>query len=132
MTESIKNEKGTVKQKNKVKSKGAEFHLCVLVLEVHARSNRNWDLYICAYLLLDCEFSFLILLLLKGKLTILDVVSQYRGSEEVFKQFDEKAGVCLCCEALFDSIETVGEKYELDQTELIQALKKWISEQSDA
>ena len=47
-------------------------------------------------------------------MTILDVVSRYRQTEAVFKRYDEKAGVCLCCQALFDPLKDVAEKYGLD------------------
>jgi hypothetical protein len=63
-------------------------------------------------------------------MTLLEVVSRYRGSEEVFRRFDEKAGVCLCCKALFDSLETIAVTYHLDLEELLQTLKKWISEKT--
>ena len=65
------------------------------------------------------------------EMTLLDIVSKYRGSEEVFRRYDEKAGVCLCCEALFESLETVAANFHLDLTELIQSLKIWVSEQGD-
>lgn len=55
-------------------------------------------------------------------MTILDVVSQYRQTESVFKQYDEKAGVCLCCQALFDPLKDVAETYGLDLRQLIADL----------
>ena len=48
------------------------------------------------------------------EMTILDLVSKYRNTEAVFKQYDDKAGVCLCCHALFDSLEDLADKYGLD------------------
>lgn len=56
-------------------------------------------------------------------MTILDVVSRYRQTESVFKQYDEKAGVCLCCQALFDPIEDVAETYGLDLGQLMADLR---------
>jgi hypothetical protein len=47
-------------------------------------------------------------------MSILDVVSRYRSTETVFKQYDEMAGVCLCCQALFDPLKDVADKYGLD------------------
>lgn len=55
-------------------------------------------------------------------MTILDVVSQYRHTENVFKQYDEMAGVCLCCQALFDPLKDVAERYGLDLKQLIADL----------
>lgn len=42
-------------------------------------------------------------------MTILDVVSRYRQAEAVFERYDEKAGVCLCCQALFDPLKDVAD-----------------------
>ncbi len=47
-------------------------------------------------------------------MTILDGVSRYRRTEIVFKQYDEMTGTCLCCQALFDPVKDVAEKYGLD------------------
>ena len=55
-------------------------------------------------------------------MTILDVVSQYGQTESVFKQYDEKAGICLCCQALFEPLKDVAEKYDLDLNQLITDL----------
>ena len=59
-------------------------------------------------------------------MTILDVVSRYRQTEAVFKQYDEKAGACLCCEALFDPLEDIANKYSLDLDELLSDLEQAI------
>ena len=56
-------------------------------------------------------------------MTILDVVSRSRQTEAVFKQYDEKAGVRLCCQALFDPLKDVAQRYCLDLEELISELK---------
>lgn len=56
-------------------------------------------------------------------MTILDVVSRYRRTEVVFKRYDEKAGVCLCCVALFDPLEDVAEKYRLNLERLLADLE---------
>lgn len=55
-------------------------------------------------------------------MTILDIVSRYRQTEAVFKQFDQKAGNCLCCNALFDSLKDVANRYDLDLDELTTKL----------
>jgi hypothetical protein len=54
---------------------------------------------------------------------ILDIISRYRQTEAVFKQYDEKAGVCLCCQSLFDSLEDLGDKYGLDLQRLMADLQ---------
>ena len=56
-------------------------------------------------------------------MTILDVVSTYRQTEAVFKRYDEKAGGCLCCQALFDPLKDLAQRYGLDLAELIADLE---------
>lgn len=56
-------------------------------------------------------------------MTVLDVVSRYRQTEAVFRKYDEQAGVCICCEALFESLKTVSEKYGLDLKSLLSELE---------
>ena len=60
-------------------------------------------------------------------MTVLDIVSQYRETEVVFKQYDEPAGECVCCNALFDTLEAVADKYHLDVQKIINDLKNVIS-----
>jgi hypothetical protein len=64
------------------------------------------------------------------EMTILDIVSKYRHTEAVFTQYDEKAGVCLCCQALFDSLEDLARKYGLDLKELMADLKAIVNDSS--
>ena len=59
-------------------------------------------------------------------MTVLDVVSRYRETEAVFKRYDERAGECICCQALFDSVQDVAEKYHLDLAELLADLESAI------
>ena len=47
-------------------------------------------------------------------MTVLDVVSRYDATQSVFKGYDKKAGECICCRSLFETLETVAEKYGLD------------------
>jgi hypothetical protein len=63
-------------------------------------------------------------------MTVLDVVSRYRRSEAVFKKYDERAGVCICCEALFEPLEDVSAKYGLDLGELLSDLE-WAVRRGD-
>jgi hypothetical protein len=57
------------------------------------------------------------------EMTVLDVVSRYRETESVFKQYDERAGECICCQALFEPIRNVAAKYGLDLKKLITDLE---------
>ena len=55
-------------------------------------------------------------------MTLLDVIARFRQTETVFRQYDEKAGVCLCCEALFEPLGETAEKYGLDLHQLVSDL----------
>jgi hypothetical protein len=61
-------------------------------------------------------------------MTILDIISSYRRTESIFKQYDEKAGVCLCCLNLFDSLKDVAGKYCLDLEEMMAELRAVIED----
>lgn len=58
------------------------------------------------------------------ELTILEVVHQYRQTEQVFRKYDEEAGVCLLCQALFDSLAEAAEKYGLNLEQLLADLRE--------
>ena len=47
-------------------------------------------------------------------MTVLDIISRDQETEHVFNKYDEIAGECICCRALFDSIGDMAEKYGID------------------
>ena len=57
------------------------------------------------------------------EMTVLDVVSQYRETEAVFKRYDELAGECICCNSLFETLVDVAKLYHFDVQALINDLK---------
>lgn len=57
-------------------------------------------------------------------MSVLDVLSRYRQTERVFRRYDEQAGVCLCCRALFDPLGKVARRYGLDLDGLIADLEE--------
>jgi hypothetical protein len=59
---------------------------------------------------------------IRPEMTLLDVVSRYGPTESIFKKYDEKAGVCLCCEALFTPLQTIAERYDLNLEKLLADL----------
>jgi hypothetical protein len=61
--------------------------------------------------------------LIHPEMTVLDVISRYRETEAVFKQYDERAGECICCQALFEPLRNVATKYGLDLKKLITDLE---------
>ncbi len=60
-------------------------------------------------------------------MTVLDVVSKYRQTEAVFRQYDQQAGACICCVALFEPIKDVAAKYGLDLEGLLADLESSIN-----
>ena len=58
------------------------------------------------------------------QMTVLDVVSQYRQTEAVFKSYDAAAGECICCNALFETLQDAADKYSLDLVRLIRDLEQ--------
>lgn len=56
-------------------------------------------------------------------MTVLDIVSRFEETAGVFKKYDEQAGECICCEALFESLRTVAAKYGLDLKKLVDELE---------
>ena len=63
-----------------------------------------------------------------GDMTLLDVVSRFRQTETVFRQYDERAGICLCCEALFETLRNTADKYDLDLQQLLADLEVVVRE----
>jgi hypothetical protein len=55
-------------------------------------------------------------------MTLLDVVSRYRSTEPVFRRYDEQAGECLLCQALFETVKGVAGKYHLNLDRLLDDL----------
>jgi hypothetical protein len=56
--------------------------------------------------------------------TLLDIVFHHRKTEDVFNRYGDMVGVCLCCEALFESLEAIAEKYDLDLHQLTADLRE--------
>jgi len=60
---------------------------------------------------------------ISSEMTVLDIVSRYRKTEAVFKQYDKQAGVCICCQALFEPLRKVTVSYGLNLEELMADLE---------
>ena len=56
-------------------------------------------------------------------MSVLDVLSLCRDTEDVFRSYDDAAGECICCNALFETLRDVAEKYNLDLEQLINDLR---------
>lgn len=57
------------------------------------------------------------------EMTVLDVVSRYRKTEAVFKDYDKQAGVCICCRTLFEPLSKVAVRYGLNMEKLLEDLE---------
>jgi hypothetical protein len=47
-------------------------------------------------------------------MTVLGIVERYPKTEAVFKKYDGQAGVCLCCQALFEPVDEMAKRYGLN------------------
>jgi len=61
-------------------------------------------------------------LCIEPQMTVLDIVHRYRETEAIFKQWDSVAGECICCQALFDTVQQVVDRYGLDLEQLMAEL----------
>jgi len=55
---------------------------------------------------------------------MLDIVSRWPTTEAVFRRYDEKAGVCLCCTCLFDTLEDIASRFSLDLKVLLHDVEE--------
>jgi len=60
-------------------------------------------------------------------MTVLEVINRYRNTESIFKKYDEQAGVCICCQSLFETLKDVSEKYRIDINGLITEIETQIN-----
>lgn len=60
---------------------------------------------------------------IRPEMTVLDVLSRFRRTEAVFRKYDEKAGECICCNALFEPLKNLAAKYDLNLDNLLQELE---------
>jgi predicted DNA-binding ribbon-helix-helix protein len=56
-------------------------------------------------------------------MTVLDVVNEYRLTQAVFKKYEVRAGECILCKRLFDSLEELANRYGLDLNRLMEELE---------
>ncbi len=61
-------------------------------------------------------------LCIEPQMTVLDIVHRFRSTEAVFKRWDSLAGECICCQALFDTVQQVADRYGLDMDQLMAEL----------
>ena len=69
---------------------------------------------------------------IRPDMKVLDIISDHRDTEAVFKRYDERAGECICCQALFDTVEDVAKKYNLNISELMADLREAVEGSPDS
>ena len=62
--------------------------------------------------------------LITPDMTLLDVVHRHQATVPVFRAFDQQAGECLLCKALFESVADAAARYHLDLEELLGDLER--------
>jgi len=60
---------------------------------------------------------------IRPEMTLMEVVDLYPSTEAVFRKYDQQAGVCLCCMALFEPLREIAEKYNLNLKMLLDDLE---------
>ncbi len=63
---------------------------------------------------------------LTPQMTLLEIMYRWRASERVFQAYEGQAGVCLRCQALFETLEDVARKYRLDLQAIMHDLETLI------
>ena len=58
--------------------------------------------------------------------TVLELVAAHPAVEAVFRRCDAKAGCCILCEALFETVADLAARYGLDATALTHDLSRAI------
>lgn len=56
-------------------------------------------------------------------MTVLDTVAGWKETQAVFQRYDALAGECICCNALFETIGDMAQKYGLDLDGLLADLE---------
>ncbi|MBG0775760.1 MAG: hypothetical protein H0S85_04920 [Desulfovibrionaceae bacterium] len=70
--------------------------------------------------------------LISPEATLLDLAAAYPSTQDVFRARDAQAGECLLCNALFETVRAVAERYGLDLADLLTDLEKAARRDADA
>lgn len=58
-----------------------------------------------------------------AKSVMFDLVEKYPETQEVFKKYDQRAGQCVMCHNLFDTLESFTKAYDFDLKVIISELE---------
>lgn len=56
--------------------------------------------------------------------TVLELLELHPETEEVFERYTRRLGICICCEALFCTLQEVTLRYQLDREDLMARLSR--------
>ncbi|MEA3545584.1 MAG: hypothetical protein U9R69_10260, partial [Thermodesulfobacteriota bacterium] len=65
---------------------------------------------------------------ISAHMLVLDIISEYPETEAVFRSYDEQVGECICCQMLFETVQYMTEKYQLDLPELLEKLNSVVTD----
>ncbi len=64
-------------------------------------------------------------------MSVLDVLSTCRETEDVFREFDADGGACICCDALFESVRDAAAKHRMNLDKLVQRLNETVENKGE-
>jgi len=56
----------------------------------------------------------------------LEIVQKYPGTEHIFREYDAVLGKCLLCNYLFDSIEDIATKHNINVEDILERINSTI------
>lgn len=64
--------------------------------------------------------------MIKGEMTVLEIVERYPETEDIFRSYDDIIGECILCHCLFDSLKEISYKHNLNLDSLVDKLNSVI------
>ncbi len=61
--------------------------------------------------------------------TVLDLVAAHPATEAVFRRHDGRAGCCLLCQGLFETVGGLARRFGLDREALVRDLRESIDKE---
>ena len=98
--------------------------LCFIVREQGSMERQVIDLFASFGLIIGVAHlhPFLCCAVITPEMTILDIISQHRETEMVFKRLEEETGTCVCCQGLFLTLREAAKRFGFDLENALAAL----------
>lgn len=48
------------------------------------------------------------------EMMVIDIIHQYRETEQIFKRMEQETGSCVCCQGLFLSLKDAAQQFGFD------------------